>query len=222
MSCTEKNVDSNTHIVGSIKGFSSGMVYLQKMNDSTLITIDSVKMKNDAKFKFDFNLDSPELMYIEVNRGTTNSIDNNLPIFVEPGTITVNSDLDHFYANAKITGSKNHQLFEEFQKINTKYKGELLDISKEKFDAIRFKRLQHVDSIDTKFDQKLKRKYLYAINFALTNKDYEIAPYVALSELSDANIKYLDSIDKSLSPKVADSKYGKLLNTYIKQRKSQK
>lgn len=221
MSCAEKNADANTHIAGTIKGFSSGMVYLQQMNDSTLVTIDSVQMKSDSKFKFDFNLDSPQLMYLELNRGTTKSIDNNLPLFVEPGSITVDSDLEHFYANAKITGSKNHQLFEEFQKINTKYKGELLDISKEKFDAVRFNRLQDVDSIDNKFDQKLKRKYLYAINFALTNKEYEVAPYVALAELSDANIKYLDSISKSVSPKVAESRYGKLLTELIKARKSE-
>lgn len=221
MSCAEKNADANTHIAGTIKGFSSGMVYLQQMNDSTLVTIDSVQMKSDSKFKFDFNLDSPQLMYLELNRGTTKSIDNNLPLFVEPGSITVDSDLEHFYANAKITGSKNHQLFEEFQKINTKYKGELLDISKEKFDAVRFNRLHDVDSIDNKFDQKLKRKYLYAINFALTNKEYEVAPYVALAELSDANIKYLDSISKSVSPKVAESRYGKLLTELIKARKSE-
>lgn len=221
MSCAEKNADANTHIAGTIKGFSSGMVYLQQMNDSTLVTIDSVQMKSDSKFKFDFNLDSPQLMYLELNRGTTKSIDNNLPLFVEPGSITVDSDLEHFYANAKITGSKNHQLFEDFQKINTKYKGELLDISKEKFDAVRFNRLHDVDSIDNKFDQKLKRKYLYAINFALTNKEYEVAPYVALAELSDANIKYLDSISKSVSPKVAESRYGKLLTELIKARKSE-
>ena len=221
MSCAEKNADANTHIAGTIKGFSSGMVYLQQMNDSTLVTIDSVQMKSDSKFKFEFNLDSPQLMYLELNRGTTKSIDNNLPLFVEPGSITVDSDLEHFYANAKITGSKNHQLFEEFQKINTKYKGELLDISKEKFDAVRFNRLHDVDSIDNKFDQKLKRKYLYAINFALTNKEYEVAPYVALAELSDANIKYLDSISKSVSPKVAESRYGKLLTELIKARKSE-
>lgn len=222
MSCAEKNADANTHIAGTIKGFSSGMVYLQQMNDSTLVTIDSVQMKSDSKFKFDFNLDSPQLMYLELNRGTTKSIDNNLPLFVEPGSITVDSDLEHFYANAKITGSKNHQLFEEFQKINTKYKGELLDISKEKFDAVRFNRLHDVDSIDNKFDQKLKRKYLYGINFAITNKDFEVAPFIALSELSDANIKYLDTINKSISPKVAQSKYGKILNEYITERKNEK
>lgn len=221
VSCTQKNSNTNTHLTGTIKGFSSGTVYLQKMNDTALISIDSVKMKSDSQFKFDFDLDSPEMMYLVVDRGVTNSVDNSLPLFVEPGTMNVTTDLDYFYANAKITGSKNHELFEQFQKINKKYKVELLEISKEKFDAIRFKRFKDVDSIENKFNQKLKRKYLFAINFALTNKEHEIAPYVALTELSDANIKYLDTINKTIIPKVADSKYGKLLTKYLNEQKKE-
>jgi hypothetical protein len=222
LSCAEKTTETNTQIAGTIKGFSSGTVYLRKMNDTVLVTIDSVQMKGDSKFRFDFDLDSPEVVYLEINRGVTNSIDNNLPIFAEPGTIAVDASLNHFFASAKITGSKNHDLYEQFQKINTKYNGELLAISKEKFDAIRFERLQDVDSIENKFNQKLKRKYLYAINFALANKDFEVAPFVALTELNNANLKYLDTINKTITPKVAQSKYGKLLTEYTKERKNEK
>lgn len=221
-SCSDKKADNNTHITGHIKGFTNGIVYLQKMNDTVIMVLDSVKMKGDSKFQFDFNLDSPELMYLFVDRGITNSMDDSLPIFAEQGTINVETDLKYFYASAKITGSKNQELFEEFQKTNRKYKGELLEISKEKFDALRFKRTHDVDSIETKFDKKLKRKYLYAINFALTNKEYEVAPYVALTELANANIKYLDTINKAMSPKVAESTYGKLLKKYISERQSEK
>lgn len=221
MSCAEKTADTNTHIAGTIKGFSAGTVYLQKMNDTVLVTIDSIKMSSDSKFKFDFDLDSPEVMYLEVDRGATNSLDNTLPIFVEPGTINVDTQLNYFYANAKVTGSKNHELLNQFTKVNTKFNSELLEISKEKFDAIRFKRLQDVDSIETKYNNKLKRKYLYAINFALTNKEYEVAPYVALTELNGANIKYFDTISKSVTPKVAQSKYGKLLTQYLNERKKE-
>lgn len=221
LSCTDKKSDSNTHITGNIKGFTNGMVYLQKMNDTVLVVLDSVKMKGDSKFQFDFNLDSPELVYLVVDRGVTNSIDNSLPIFAEPGTINIDTELKYFYANAKVTGSKNQELFEQFQKTNTKYNSELLEISKEKYDAVRFKRVQHLDSITAKYDKKLTRKYLFAINFALTNKEYEVAPYVALSELTNANIKYLDTINKSMTPKVAESKYGKLLTKYVNERQKE-
>ena len=150
VSCSEKKSNNNTQITGNIKGFTNGMLYLQKMNDSILVTLDSVKMQSDSNFKFDFDLESPEMMYLVINRGVTNSIDNNLPVFVESGTIEVNTELKYFYANAKITGSKNHELYSQFQKINSKFKSEELEISKEKFDAVRFNRINDVDSINRK------------------------------------------------------------------------
>lgn len=221
LSCTEKKPDTNTHITGNVKGLSNGMLYLQKMNDTVLVAIDSIKIEGDSNFQFDLNIDSPEVMYLVINRGVTKSLDNDLPIFVEPGTINVDTELKYFYANAKVTGSKNHELLEQFHKINTKYKTEILEISKEKFDALRFKRLQDVDSIEQKLNKKISRKSLYAVNFALTNKDFEVAPFVALSELTNVNLKLLDTINNSLSPKVAQSRYGKLLNEFIKERKKE-
>ena len=65
----------------------------------------------------------------------------------------------------------------------------------------------------------IKRKYLYTTNFAVNNGDYEVAPYVALAEIYDINLKFLDTIQKSMSPKVAKSLYGKKLNEYIAERK---
>jgi len=62
---------------------------------------------------------------------------------------------------------------------------------------------------------------MYAANFALTNANYEIAPYVALTDIYDINIKFLDTIQKSMSPKVAKSKYGRKLNDYLAERRKE-
>ena len=59
------------------------------------------------------------------------------------------------------------------------------------------------------------RSYAYALNFALNNKDSYVAPYIAVREVGDANVKYLDSISKMLTPEVAASKYGKELKKYL-------
>ncbi len=50
----------------------------------------------------------------------------------------------------------------------------------------------------------------------VNNKDHEIAPYIALAEIYDINIKYLDTIQKTMTPKVANSLYGKKLTQYVK------
>ena len=70
-------------------------------------------------------------------------------------------------------------------------------------------------------DNLLKRRYLYALNFASSNGDNVIAPYIALTEVSDANIKFLDTVASKLTEEVKVSKYGKLLiNLIIAEKKN--
>jgi len=59
------------------------------------------------------------------------------------------------------------------------------------------------------------------VNFAINNKDLEVAPYIVLSEAFDANTKYLDTVYKALNRKVKKSMYGKKLEDLIKSRKTQ-
>jgi hypothetical protein len=48
-----------------------------------------------------------------------------------------------------------------------------------------------------------------------------VSPYIALSEINDATIKYLDTIQKAMVPKVAQSKYGVMLTKYVADRKKE-
>ena len=101
-SCSEKKSDKNLHITGYIKGLKKGTLYIQKIKDTTLVAIDTITIDGDSHFTSDINIDSPEMFYLFLDRGVTNSIDNNLPFFVEPGTINIESSLDFFTADSKI------------------------------------------------------------------------------------------------------------------------
>jgi hypothetical protein len=68
----------------------------------------------------DIDLKSPEMLYLFLDRGVSNSLDNNLLFFAEPGNINIETKLDSFLYGAKITGSKNHELYEEYKKINSR------------------------------------------------------------------------------------------------------
>ena len=52
-------------------------------------------------------------------------------------------------------------------------------------------------------------------NFAVRNGEYEVAPYIALTELVNANIQLLDTVNNSMSPEVKATKYGQQLNTFV-------
>jgi hypothetical protein len=159
------------------------------------------------------------MLYLFLDRGTSKSGDNSLMFFAEPGKININTDLEFFYSKAKITGSKNNELYESYKKISSRFNDQQLELTVAKIKALKNKQTDLIASIDEKSNAILKRKYLYAINFAVTNKDYEVAPYIALSEINDATIKYLDTIQKAMSPKVAKSRYGLLLTKYVADRK---
>ncbi|HJY14078.1 MAG TPA: DUF4369 domain-containing protein, partial [Flavobacterium sp.] len=213
-SCSKKESTDSLHITGNIKGLKNGTLYIQRIVDTSLVAIDSVKIDGSSTFERDIKLESPEMLYLFLDRGVSNSLDNNILFFAEPGNINIETNLDNFIYGAKITGSKNQELYEEYKKINSRFNDENLDMVASRFKAIKRQDQKAIDSIDAKQQSNIKRKYLYATNFAINHKDHEIAPYIALAEIYDINVKFLDTIQKSMTPKVAQSLYGKKLTKY--------
>ncbi|KIA87529.1 DUF4369 domain-containing protein [Flavobacterium sp. AED] len=221
-SCSEKESKTNLHITGNIKGLKKGTLYIQRIVDTSLVAIDTINIDGSSAFESDLDLKSPEMLYLFLDRGVSNSLDNNLTFFAEPGNITIETSLDSYLSGAKITGSKNNDLYQEYKKINSRFTDENLTLIEKKFNAIKNNNTKAIDSLSAKQDSNIKRKYLFATNFAINNRNYDVAPYIALSEIYDINIKYLDTIQKSMSPKVAQSLYGKKLTKYVADIKKQK
>lgn len=222
VSCGKQESETNLHITGNIKGLKKGTLYLQKIIDTGLVTIDTIHIDGNSTFASDLNIDSPEMYYLFLDRGVTNSLDNNLPFFAEAGNINIDTQLDLFLSGAKITGSKNNDKYEEFKKVKRRFTDQNLTLMEQKLNAFKNNNVKVVDSIEKLQEGNLKRRYLYTTNFALQNKEFEIAPFLALSEIPDINIKYLDTIKNSMSPKVAKSMYGKKLIDYSKSRQNEK
>ena len=219
LSCAEKKSDKNFVLTGNIKGLKEGKLYIQRMKDTTLVAIDSIIISGDSNFKSEFDIQSPEMLYLFLDRGVSNSLDNNIPFFAEQGKMNIETSLDFFTADAKITGSKNHELYEEYKKVMSKFVDKDLELIQKKVMAYKENKTDEIAKIEEQQNGILKRKYLYSTNFAVNNGDYEVSPYVALAEIYDINLKYLDTIHKTMTPKVAKSLYGKKLTEYYNERK---
>jgi hypothetical protein len=215
VACDKNESKTSLHITGNIKGLKEGTLYIQRYSDSALVAIDSIKIDGQSTFESNIDLKSPEMLYLYLDRGVTNSLDNNIMFFAEPGTITIDTNLDSFISSAKITGSKNQELYDDYKKINSRFNDQNLSLIEQKFKAIKSNNTKAIDSITALQDNNIKRKYLYATNFAVNNKDHEVSPYIALAEIYDINIKYLDTIQKTMTQKVANSLYGKKLTKYV-------
>jgi vacuolar-type H+-ATPase catalytic subunit A/Vma1 len=214
--CSSKK-DGDMVVEGNIKGLKKGTLYLQKIIDAAIVSVDSVAVFGDGNFSVTDNVISPEIYYLTFKG---NTVDKRILFFGNKGTITINDNMDTFGFNPEIIGSENQLVFNKFLKINDQFKNQRLQFIKKEFDAVKSKNLDSIEKVKTDFKKMIRRKYLFTANFALTNSGSEAAPYIALTELYDANIKLLDTINKSLSVKVKKSTYGKRLDTYVSEIKN--
>ena len=208
------------HVSGRVDGLRKGTLFLQKVLDSTLVNIDSIIINGNPEFNFKTKIESPEIYYLYLNKDDGDTLNDRVMFFAEKGEITINTLLKTFESSAKVSGSENQELLQEYRKIARKFNAKNLDYIKAYINNAKSANdSRSSDSIQKEMDNLLKRRYLYALNFAVTHGDNVIAPYIALTEVSDANIKYLDTVASKLTEEVKSSKYGKLLIDLIAKRK---
>lgn len=102
-----------------------------------------------------------------------------------------------------------------------KFSNRNLELLEKQINAIKDNKTKIADSIAKLSEKNTIRRYFYVLNFAITNPNSYVSPYVVLTDAPDANIKYLDSVYKVLSPEVITSKYGKELEKHINELKTQ-
>tara|TARA_B110000967_G_scaffold111352_1_gene113970 strand:- start:22705 stop:23409 length:705 start_codon:yes stop_codon:yes gene_type:complete len=207
-----KKTGVEMYLSGEVYGLKKGTLYLEKIKDGRYSKLDSFAVQDNGKFELNSTEESGEMHFLSLDRQE----DKTISFFGENSHITINTNLEKFVLQAKISGSKNDEKWRSYINMTSKFQNQNLEIIKANFEAQRDKDERKMDSLSKKSAQWLKRKYLYTTNFAISNSDSEVAPYLALTALTDANIQLLDTIQKSLSDRVKISAYGKELNAFLK------
>jgi len=219
---SEKKIPKKTMIVkGQIEGLKKGTLYLQKFDDTLLVNVDSTLVKGISNFEFQTHIETAEIFYLYLNKEDGDNLNDRILFFGEQGTIEINTLLKTFESSAKITGSRNQELLQEYLSFNRKFNDQNLQFIKEFYEAQKNNNVSKADSIQQKIDNLLKRRYLYTINFAAQNTDQNIAPYLALTEVYNANLALLDSIAVKMTSEVRGSKYGSEFLNFLEQRRSE-
>ncbi|MBT0608344.1 DUF4369 domain-containing protein [Aequorivita echinoideorum] len=214
--CASENNSMN--LTGNVKGLKKGTLLLQKIEDTALITVDSIVINGDSNFSFSEKIESPEIYYLYVRLKDGTLMDDRITFFAENKPININTKLERFGSSAVVTGSVNDSILKEYNKLMQRYIDKNLEIIQN-----RLTKTEGNDSLSAIYEKQqnslLSSKYFATINFAMNKKEYEVAPYVILSEAYNARVQYLDTVYKALAPKIKDSKYGKELESFIKERK---
>lgn len=209
--CSSKK-EGNMIVKGQIKGLKKGKLYLQKMKDTLLVSVDSVALLGKDSFILTDNVEEPELYYLTFDGNTT---DKRILFFGEQGTITINDEVDLFGVSPKISGSKNQEVLEKYNAVSKKFQEQRLDFIKKDFDAKKANDKDLIEKLQEDYKKLTKKRVLYTTNFIISNANTEAAPYIALTELYDASLQILDTVNTRLTPNVKKSIYGKRYQEYI-------
>ncbi len=202
-------------VKGTVKGLKKGTIYLQKISDTTLLAVDSVSIKGDSNFELHSALDTPEMFYLYLDKN--DDTENRLSFFADKGVTEINTTLKNFIYDAKINGSKHQEVLSEYNEMIKKFNIKSLDLFEAKFEAFKSQDVAKADSLQQAYDRYKKSKFMYTLNFSMNHLDSEVTPYIALTDLYNANIKALDTVYNNLDKTVLESKYGLELKKFIEE-----
>ena len=200
-------------VSGNIDGLKKGTVYLQKQQDSIIVSIDSILLEGNSNFKLETEINEPDIYYLYLDKNDGDSLNDIITFFGNNGEINIKTSLKNFDSSYEISGSKNTELLQEYLSIIRKFNLQNLDLLEIFYKAQIENNQAKIDSVNTQIENLIKRKYLYTLNFATNNSEFEISPYLAVSQIADANQEFLLKLYDTLPEKIKNSKYGKILQT---------
>ena len=200
-SCTTTD---NFYLNGDIKGLKKGTIVLSKSIKNSEIVLDSINLNGDSNFTLSCFLNEPEVLKIKLTNSGLNN--DEIYFFANKGVTDFKTNLKRFVYEADFNGSLQQRKLDEFKKMMTKYNEENLNLIKNQIELYNNEDEMNIINLNLK-----KREMFYIINFTINNSNSEVSPFIANKYLNDINIKYLDTIYKSLEESIKNSKYGLIL-----------
>ena len=209
MGCNS-NID-NMSVSGNVDGLMKGTLFLQSQKDSVVVNLDSMYLKGDGNFKLSTYINEPDIFYLYLDKQDGDSLNDIITFFGNKGDIQINTRLNTFDTSFEISGSENSDLLNEYNSIIRKYNMQNLDLLEIFYNAQIENNQTRIDSVNSELENLIRKKYLYTLNFSITNSANEISPYIAVSQIPDANVDLLRKVYDTLPESIQDSKYGKIL-----------
>ena len=135
VACSKK--ESNLLVKGNIEGLKKGTLYLQKIDDTLLVNVDSVEISGDANFILEDYISSPQMMYLTLDKVDNEEYDERIEFFAEEGEVIINTTLKNFQTDAKVTGSANQEKLQEYREMIKKFNDRNLELIQQNFEAQR-------------------------------------------------------------------------------------
>ena len=208
-----ENNENNMTVNVKVENFKKGNVYLQKISDSALINVDSIFVKKNESIILKYDIDSPELFYLNLD---VSNIENRIEFFGEKGEINIDTSLEKFNSDFKISGSSSDSIYRDYLSVIKKFNNQKLDLIQLSFNLTKTELDDSLIKVQNQIKSLNKRQYLYNLNYTVSNGNSFISPLIAINEFSESGKIVLDTIKNSMSKQVLESKYGKIFSDIVK------
>lgn len=209
--CVDNSQKSTINL--DVKGLKKGTLVLKKLSDSSFVKLDSFIVNSGDKINFSVLLDQPEMLFIDLKLNEGSDI-KTLNFFAEKSKMDIVTNLENFGYELVVKGSKNDSIYRNYISLNKKFNDQKLDLFKRSFEKSKSNDLDSLKIIEDLVVNINKRQFLHNANFAVRNSEFELSPYIALTDLYESK-KILDTVYKSLSARIKNSKYAKQLKSII-------
>lgn len=196
-----------------VENFKKGNVYLQKISDSALINVDSIFVKKNESIILKYDIDSPELFYLNLD---VSNIENRIEFFGEKGEINIDTSLEKFNSDFKISGSSIDSIYRDYLSVIKKFNNQKLDLIQLSFNLTKTELDDSLIKVQNQIKSLNKRQYLYNLNYTVSNGNSFVSPLIAINEFSESGKIVLDTIKNSMSKQVLESKYGKIFSDIVR------
>lgn len=209
--CVDESQKSTINL--DVKGLKKGTLVLKKLSNSSFVKLDSFIVNSGDKINFSVLLDQPEMLFIDLKLNEGSDI-KTLNFFAEKSKMDIVTNLENFGYELVVKGSKNDSIYRNYISLNKKFNDQKLDLFKRSFEKSKSNDLDSLKIIEDLVVNINKRQFLHNANFAVRNSEFELSPYIALTDLYESK-KILDTVYKSLSARIKNSKYAKQLKSII-------
>lgn len=208
-----ENNENNMTVNVKVENFKKGNVYLQKISDSALINVDSIFVKKNESIILKYDIDSPELFYLNLD---VSNIENRIEFFGEKGEINIDTSLEKFNSDFKISGSSIDSIYRDYLSVIKKFNNQKLDLIQLSFNLTKTELDDSLIKVQNQIKSLNKRQYLYNLNYTVSNGNSFVSPLIAINEFSESGKIVLDTIKNSMSKQVLESKYGKIFSDIVR------
>ena len=204
MGCNTNNEGLDLNL--QINGLKKGEIIIKKLNDTAFVSLDSFQVNGNNKINFKYILTEPEMIFLDLNLndGSKTKTTN---FFAENSKIDIETSLENYGFNISVKGSINDSIYRDYISLNKKFNNQKLDLYERSFNNVKSNNKDSLKTIENLIINVNTRQFLHNANYAVRNSKYEIAPYIAITDLYESQ-KILDTIYKSLDEKIIGSKYG--------------